>query len=53
MCLKEIGLRAQKLLATLSSIINAIEEIVWSVNEYENVHFDIEYNLYMGSKDYD
>ena len=40
MCLEEIGLRAQNLLTILGSIVNTIEEPIWSCYGSLSVDFD-------------
>lgn len=45
MYLKEIELRFQNILTILGSILNIIGGTIWPLNEYDNLHFDNEYDL--------
>ena len=46
---QDIGLRAQTLLTTLSSIINTIARSIWPFNELENLHFNNEDDIHKNS----
>ena len=53
MCLIEIGLRAQNMIAILSWWSTQFGGPIWPYNEYKNLHFDNEQDTHTSSEIYE